>query len=132
MASVAVVGGSTVLRVISDRTVDRPAAIIKVTAGSFLLGAALTLADMLDTSVGTALATLVAIMALVFNGPAVAKALSHIGSGTSTATIGNAMPVSQPGSVNIYVPPTTPTPGQGSGNLGGPRGGGGSGGGGSW
>lgn len=76
-AAVVITGGGTALRVMLDSTVDRPPALFKVAAGSMLLGAALTLADMLSTDVGTGLAVLVTVMSLLFNAPAIATAITR-------------------------------------------------------
>ncbi len=79
IAVVAITGGSTALRVLSDQSIaDKPAALFKVTTGAFILGAVLSLLEGAAPGLASVIGLTIVLAALMFNGTAVLSATSHL------------------------------------------------------
>lgn len=71
IATVAIVGGTTALRVAYETTTDRPRAFLKIGVGAFALGAILTVLSGAAPGVATVLAVMLVLATLMLNAAAI-------------------------------------------------------------
>lgn len=76
--AVTIVGGSSLLRVWQSPNLDRPAVSLRIVAGSFLLGAVLSLVDSAAPSVASGIAILIITSALLLNIGAITTAITAV------------------------------------------------------